>query len=385
MYGVTDAFLAAIVGSHTVSWKLDIYQPTGGSAGYKASSRPNAFGPQLTVLDGEVTGDWQANVVRTFRATLADPDGTLLPLFQPGEDLSPLSRPEVDPYRGVLYDDGTEELVPLGRFFLEDFRPSADGLKIEISGRDYSGYISENKFRAPYVAAATTTVHDTTVDILAQAADPYALSGNAFTSVKTLGSDLVLDENADPWAEAQQLLSADGFEVLFDHIGLLNYRKIPDPAFAVPVFRFGPDHGRLLQGSGTVGDIKGLNNGVLVRGNAPWLRFPVQADVYDNNPASPTYYLGPFGKRPKIVESAAVGSDAECLAMATGLLSKTVGFDEQGTFTGLVNPALDAGDVVTVTVDGLLLDEAVCTLDTFTIPLLGGRPMQFTTRRRRAV
>jgi hypothetical protein len=140
-----------------------------------------------------------------------------------------------------------------------------------------------------------------------------------------------------------------------------------------------------LKGSSTRADVKNLFNGVVVRGNAPWLRFPVSGEAYDDNPASPTYHLGPYGDRPKIVESAAVGSDADCVAMATGLLGKTVGYDEQGTFTGLVNPALDAGDVVTVTVEGLLLEQVSCALDTFTIPLLASQPMRFTTRRRRAV
>jgi len=76
-----------------------------------------------------------------------DSDGTLVPTNNRSAVLLPYNR-EVKIYRGVQYQDGTEELVPLGVFQLTtvEVSDSPQGVKIAVQGSDRSLRVAKAKF-----------------------------------------------------------------------------------------------------------------------------------------------------------------------------------------------------------------------------------------------
>ena len=100
--------------------------------------------------------------------------------------------------------------------------------------------------------------------------------------------------------------------------------------------------------------------------------------VVDDNPASPTYYFGPFGKRVYTAENdlAAGGTTdetaahANVVAVGQALLAQLRGRGKRIEFTGIHNPLIQPGDTVAVRMpDGTLAQHVV---DTITLPIPAG-------------
>jgi hypothetical protein len=75
---------------------------------------------------------------------------------------------------------------------------------------------------------------------------------------------------------------------------------------------------------------------------------PVWAMAIDNNPASPTYYYGPFGQVPKFFSSQFLTTTAQCLATAKSMLVEALGANEQLSVQALPLTFLEPGDLITV-------------------------------------
>jgi hypothetical protein len=76
---------------------------------------------------------------------------------------------------------------------------------------------------------------------------------------------------------------------------------------------------------------------------------PVSAVAIDDNPASPTRWGGPLGKKPKILEQdELLGTVELCQAKADLLLQYYVAESRTLDMTALPNPALEPGDVVAI-------------------------------------
>lgn len=68
----------------------------------------------------------------------------------------------------------------------------------------------------------------------------------------------------------------------------------------------------------------------------------------DDNPASPTYYGGPFGKADQRIERQELTTDSQCRTYALAQLRNATGLSRNISLDSLCNPALDAGDVIRV-------------------------------------
>lgn len=90
MQPTSSAFQAAVQGSHQAICRFDIIQN-------------GTVVMQLPIVDGNVTADRTAAQMRSFDATLGDPDGTLTP-----EDMSAVLAPfgtRAQLWRGVLINE----------------------------------------------------------------------------------------------------------------------------------------------------------------------------------------------------------------------------------------------------------------------------------------
>lgn len=101
------------------------------------------------------------------------------------------------------------------------------------------------------------------------------------------------------------------------------------------------------------------------------------AIAYDTDPASPTWWDGPFGHRPRFYSSPVMATVAQCQAAADSLLAQSKGLTRAFTVETYPHPGLEPGDVVALTNPA---GEQRVIVDTVSLPLAGG-PMRLGVRR----
>lgn len=163
MYPVTDRFNASIKKGHRMVSRCKVF---------------DAGGTELATVDvedGYVTIDSQSLIRRKAYFTLLD-DGTLVPDV-PGDLLHVLSGNEFHIWRGLVYDDGSEELVPLGKFTVHDCESgdSGDKIEIRIEGYDYSKKVSDQSLTRIYVVPIGTNYATAIKNLIADAMEVYTL------------------------------------------------------------------------------------------------------------------------------------------------------------------------------------------------------------------
>ncbi|MFG3137709.1 DUF5047 domain-containing protein [Streptomyces sp. NPDC048211] len=370
MEAATARFLSRIRASHQVVSYIDVQGPN-----------QDAF--RLTATGGNVAVDRTAAIRRRCVASCVDPDGTLTP--RSAEDLLTPYGTEIRPYRGIRYDDGTEEVMPLGVFRISKatVTDSVGGSPdIQLEAYDRSRTVSRDKFTSPYSIPVGTNVVQAIKDILARTFP--ALTYDSITSALSTSAPMLYDVNDDPWDMACQLAVSLGCELFFDTRGAVVIAPPVDiDALPAPAFTYIEGPGcTMLDLSSVFTDEPGYNGVVLIGESVGDELPPVRSIVWDDQPTSATYHLGPYGEVPMTVTDPIVKTQSEADTAAAGLLRGQLGFSSQLSLTASVNPALDAGDVVQVVrarsgVSGLYA------VDTLTVPLevTGTQPIGLRQKR----
>lgn len=342
--------------------------------------------PTLHLVSGAVDVDRSASHTRSFRATVVDESGAWLPgaLGEQGKMLDPLYRPEFRLTRGIAHD-GYREGWQLGRFVIEGSKISetTEGVvTAELSGRAQSALL-DDPLDAPY------TVNRATSDEAIKALLAYACRGRfpiefAFVTTTYEVPDMMLDVGASPWETARKWASDAGLELYQSAGGPFVLRKVPDPLNDPVVWSYDEQRGSMQLAAGASRDVssdKGYN-GVVLTASGPWLIVPLRAEAWDTDPNSPTYYLGPFGKKAFSYDDATVTSQSQCDEAAAAKLRNVLGVLEEVHVDALVNPAHEEGDVIEVVNTKVgVADRAV--LESFTISLSATDSMPISVRRQR--
>lgn len=324
----------------------------------------------LAVVSGKVSADASAAVRR--RAT-----GLKLRGYHP----------EVDPFNSELklWRSVGDEYVALGVFRLED--PSYDsdenGPTTSFSAFDRAYWLSDLRLPTPYEIANTaakpdnTLLHNAIKGLLMSRAPglTYQFSNSAYRVPPT-----TFEEQSDPWEKALAMAEAGGMELFFDTAGVCVLRPIAGADALNVVATFGTD-ARILKASRKF-TTKNTNSRAIVTGENTNIATPIRAEEVDDDPNSPTYYLGGFGDRPTWLRSQFITTQAQATAAAKALLARSSGRAESVRIDTIPNPAFDAGDVVRILHPEIGLD-AIHVLDTLDIPLEPNGTMSASTRERR--
>ncbi|MGE3835772.1 MAG: hypothetical protein AB7H43_13460 [Acidimicrobiia bacterium] len=344
---------AAVELSGTVVSTADVYL-----AGAKKAT--------LTVTAGHVTEDENRAVRRL--CTLTSVDADLVPA-----DMTSLLAPKGTELR--LYRDG----VPLGVYRIT--RPKVTArpgmVVLELQGTDRSRQVTRARWEEPYVVPAGTRLDQAIAGIVEDRAPGLPMLLDPSNYVTPDPVVLGLDTQTDPWKDALALAAAGGRELLFDPDGVLRLRPITaDPT---PV-------ASIVEGSGLLHsldrdlDEEQTYNGVVVTGETPGAE-AVRAVIWDTDPTSPTYHLGPFGKVPQFYTSTLVTSTAQATEAGLAILARKLGLLESITVVCHPDPTLHAGDVVRVGHAGSRTD-GYYVISSLTLPL-GPGPMTLVCRARR--
>lgn len=381
MYPVTDRFLTAIKQPGQRKTVIDVYQ---GQA--KVLS-------DLPVIDGSLRVDRSSRNRRSGSLTVGDP--SLFPRLS-NSILAPYST-EIVIRSGVVYRDGSEELVPLGVFLVNDTAadeaagliPSINffdraqrvyesstlvadgGAQYGIAGQTFSGYPASQAIEATllYPAPGWPTNSLWGMSITPGLLDPV-LPGGQF------------DGDTDRWQLAVDLAELMGAEVFFDVAGNAIVQPVPGITSSTTdddvVWTVAAGEGGTLTSAEQVITREFTYNGVVVIGPAPSEDIQqIRAVAVDNNVASPTYWNGLFGKKTLRISNERITTLEQAQGIAEAKLKEVLALSKNVNFGGVANPALDVGDVIKIVYnDGT---SEIHLLDSFTFPLDGG-PMTGTTR-----
>lgn len=360
MYSTDAATLAALGESHTAQFSAIMTDPNSGA---------NPL-PGLVQIGGSVSVDRTASVRRTCQvsvvANTASLPGSPTDPLAPFGNLVQLFRGLIVPASGITL--ARTVLFPLGVFRLKQTgsSESENGVLLQFSGADSSRAFSRAKFSLPYIIAAGTN-YVTAITNLVQFIKPGAIVDAPSTIEVT--PQLIFDIGDDPWQHVTEMADALGMECFFTVNDVFKLQSVPDPAVSVPVFTLIDGPGTSLTDVGRDMDDDPGYNGVIISAESSSNAAPFNATVWDDNPSSPTYYLGKYGQVPAgPITSPYIGSTAQATAFGTAWLIKNQGVSDQVTFSSIPNPALDASDVIQVKRSSMKIDATVV-IESLTIPL----------------
>lgn len=350
---------------------------------YVVVTSPNQESAVLEAVNGDVSVDRTATIRRSCSITCIDPDGTWTPQG-PQSILTPFGT-ELRPYRGVVYDDGTSEVEALGVFRISkaDVSDKVGAGEIRIEAFDLSRTVKRDRFTTPYVIAGGTNVIQAIKDILARTFPD--LEYDAISTALTTTAPKVYDTEGDPWDAATELATSIGCELYFDVLGRVVIAPPADiDALPSPVFTYiEGETCTMTDLSLSYSDEPGYN-GVIVIGESPGDELPaVRGEKWDEEPTSATYRYGPYGEVPMFLTNQVVKTQADAENVAAQTLQGMLGFTSNLSIQAMVNPALEAGDVVQVKRDRVHVDD-LFTVDAFNIPMSkeGVQTLQLRQKRR---
>ncbi len=365
MYPVSSAFVATLKQSHTMVTKCELWTGLG------------TYIMDLDIYGGQV--NVQDSAIRRYtQMELGDPSGDLTPAS--ATDLLAPYGNEFRVFRGLVLSTGTEELVPLGRFPVSSFvlYDSGGGFTIVLYGSDYARSVGRAKLPNDYQIAAGTNF-GTAIQSLISYRRPSTVFN--FESIVATTPTMVISAGADPWEQAQKMAEACGCELFFDVLGVCTLKSVPDPDADDPIWTYdeGSEATILYLDKHMTND--DTFNHVVRTGEHTSNSVPVRGEAVDDNPTSPTYYLGPYGDVVDYQSSQLITTSGQALAAAQADLNKSKGAVEDVSFNAIVNPAHDIDDVIAIKRAFSKIDNTYV-IDRITVPLTPDASMSVSTRSR---
>lgn len=337
--------------------------------------------PSLPVVSGDVRVDGSSVAHRSCSLTIATAIG-ITPPSAASDALAPYGN-EIQIRAGFVYPNGTYELIPVGRFRIDQAEviDTAEALTIAITGVDRAAVVEEERFDAPWVLAPSTNIGTELLRIV-QRTYPTVTSTISGTEGKTTPAEpVVLPEQKAPWSNGVTRTARDfGLEAFFDGEGRFVVRAISDPS-SDHEFDYVEGAGCTVTSARNKLDAASYNKAIVETAPTDGTA-PLRGVATDNDPSSPTYYGGAFGKRPRWLKSPILTTQAHVDAAAITLLATELGGTEILSFNAVTDFSRDVGDVVRFVRARMGVSDKVI-ISTLTLPLDPSRDMSVTTRKRR--
>jgi hypothetical protein len=308
----------------------------------------------------------------------------------------------------VSTDASVTELVPIGMGMIDDVTTHATGgttgsgastnvagstavigqgggqtgggIAIKCHVNDLSYAIKRNVWQMPYTVPGGILYTDA---IQAMVLDRLP-SQTAFNlSTTTRVTPLLVygaQQGGDPWQDMMELAGAIGFEIFFDPTGVFVCRPVPDPTLANPVWQFDETAVQLVAEATRDLSSDQTFNDIVVVGQSTSTQNPFSAEAYDDNPSSPTYILGPYGRVAQRLTFSQITSQDQAQDTAQAALNASLGAADTVTLTCVPMPALEPGDIVKVVCGDVKVDGTYM-VNSMTTPLSPADPQTLTCFR----
>ena len=380
MLSASDKFLAALRASHTPLTRAGVYLPD--SAGVYS------FAGYLGIESGSLELASRRNIRRQASLRVASLASTLdadyITSFDTRDYLEALTTQsaEITIEWGLRYPDLTEEWVTLARLRVEESTRSANSQMLDITAAyDGGSRVADFNLVTPYApfslagtkltyvqaiqdlvnaaypsAAAPTWAIDASIDTTSKPPDNTAFSGDRWSAINTLAQAI----------NANVYVTANG-----------GWSIVPASINRDPVWSIDNGESGVLVGETTAFSRREQYNAVAIRWEAAngggGLAFVVDGDT-----TSPTYYDGPFGKKPRPEETlSTVTTSAQAIAAATTILQQYTGFTRSVSVQSVHNPLLEPDDVIALYLPDGSAERHI--IDSLSLPL-GRGTMQLETR-----
>lgn len=253
---------------------------------------------------------------------------------------------------GLKYANGETELIPQGTFMIWSAQIDYEqGDVITLELYDRAKYLAQTNLIKMYDASGQTAT--AAIQALVTMGMPTATTVTFSPSLPiiTLPGGTTYDgTNLEAILDLAEMLGA---EFYFNTSGVpickpktfLSAATLPSAS----VFTADTGDDGVLIELGRTTSREGVNNGVGVYGGTSDSATPqVFAEVYDLNPASKTYWNGPFGKAFKRIDRPELLTNADCQAAAQAELDRSIGSASHSNFQILPHPGLEPGDIITL-------------------------------------
>ncbi len=294
----------------------------------------------------------------------------------------------LEPYGGeirlrhgmIIAETGDEITVPLGCFHIETMSYENPGARMTFSLVDRSMVLKRKLYGFPRNAAGLSSLAVINTPIAYHF--PYAaqvFDGDVYDVIIPGG----VTHRGDVLTIVQETASSLGAECYFDQTGQARLSLVPvlDSSFSgAPDWEIDCGvEGVMVKASHSVSRTDTYNRVLVIGVNPSETEAAVYADVEDVDPASPTYYQGPFGQHDLWIDDNTLTTYEMCLTRANAELANNKGLSRTVSLTSLSNPALDAGDIIRAT----YIDDtrAFHLVDSYTMDHTG--QMQIETRTER--
>lgn len=380
MRAVSAALLRTIRGSHVMRSRARAVMP--GQQGV------NPTGVELPIVDGDVQYEvvddtTDADTVKT--ATIKGTADVTVSADWPRAATDPVAPYGQEVYleRGVQIAGGGTEWVGLGYFRINTIEQTGDPHgSIRISASDRMQGIIDARLLRPVQFRPTHSV-GYVLNLLVSQVYPSAVIEWDDTSVRDslIGRSMVTAD--DRYGFLTDLLTAYRKVWRWDHRGHLMISTPPDTTTPVFVVDAGRDGVLVSMDRDLSRD--SVYNAVVATGEAADTTPPVRGVAYDNDPTSPTYYQGGYGKVPRYYSSSFLTTNDQCQQTAAALLLQSLGAPYNVSFGSIVNPALEPLDPVAIAYperprsEGVVIEGHV--IESLTVPLVPGTAMTAKTRQ----
>jgi hypothetical protein len=321
----------------------------------------------IAVSSGSVTVDAKSDVRRTLSLTVPDP--AMLTLLDPYAC-------DLRVWRGMVFGNGVEEWVPVGLYRVWEVAFDQPTLEIAVTGQDRGALVASDEFVDPYTSLAAAVIVDEIGDILTDAGFTGLDDNTGLTD--TVGEAVTWDGNR--WEAINKLADALDATCYFDAIGapILQPAQPGSSVWAVDA----GESGVLVKSSAAV-TRDGTYNCVIAEGESPNADTPIRAVEKDLDTDSPTYWDGTFGHAVTRQSSAVWNTQNKADRAAVRLLRESIGKVRTVQLSTIPNPALEAGDTITVEYGDGTTEDLV--IDGYTLPLVGGGDFPVITRSKRTL
>ena len=234
--------------------------------------------------------------------------------------------------------------------------------RVTVTAADRANEVIENGFVVPENSQAGSTVNSEVFRLISDAlsdatfgvSDSFALTVPQLTWESDRGA--ALDEMATSVGAFWYAL-ADGSFVL---------RRYPWTVAAVPVVTISDGPEGIMAGSPSR-NREDVWNSITVTGERADGTAPVFAFAEDNNPDSPTYVLGPFGRRHRTIRLQTPQTVGSAQTAANGWLRRSIALQETWSWEQTADAALELGDVVSL--NAYDREGIIQVISGFTLPL----------------
>lgn len=372
MYAVSDEFLVSVKNSGLRKTVVDVYY---------GSTTPIAA--NVPVTECTISADRTADIRRAGTITVSSYDVSSAIFLPVGTEIAIRS--------GVVFPDGTEELVPMGVFIVET-NSVQDGIgkTISMSFNDRGKALTDlpslfpQTFQLAGKLASELIIHYSDYAFIGKWYTPTIFQDASLPDYKIPGGFLL---EGTHWEIIQKLAEGMGGEAFFNTDGDLVIQPVPSISSSTSVgdtvLTIGAGEGGALIEANRTRSRSDTYNIVAFYGAQTAAGAQARAYIYDSNPASPTYYWGNFGKKSIRFDNEMLITNAQCLSAATAKLADLTGLSRNVSFGMLFNPALDPGDIVLF--DFLTATSEIHMIDSLAFDLTSGamsgqtRTVQFVT------